>query len=124
MRRVGRIRSSFELDSTFLGKDHAYFRGRHLHGTVLPLPANYTGALLHITDKPLPQPQSRSHAQLDNDRMDDDDEEEAMVDVKIAEQVGDFEEVVVWGHAGEVEKGKDAFVRGLEEWVSFAEAIW
>ncbi len=43
-------------------------------------------------------------------------------DVKIAEQIGEFEEVVVWGHGGVVDEG-DAFVRGMREWVGFAECL-
>jgi len=107
------------------GKLHAYFRGRHLHGTTLPLPTNYTGAILHITDETLPRTQSQSHASMDNDPMEEDeeDEEEVTVDVKVAEKVGDFEEMVVWGHGGEIDGRQDAFVRGMEEWISFAEAI-
>lgn len=38
------------------------------------------------------------------------------------EEVGAFEEVVVWGHERVVE-GDDGFVRGLEEWVGFAEVV-
>lgn len=51
------------------------------------------------------------------------DEEEEKTDVKLAEKVGEFDEVVVWGHGGEVEGGQDMFVRGLKEWVGFAEAM-
>jgi ribonuclease H2 subunit C len=54
---------------------------------------------------------------------DGDDAEEVPVEVKIAEQVGDFDEVVVWGHGGEVEADQDMFVRGMQEWVGFAEAM-
>jgi ribonuclease H2 subunit C len=31
--------------------------------------------------------------------------------------------VVVWGHGGEVDGRQDAFVKGMEEWIGFAEAI-
>jgi ribonuclease H2 subunit C len=101
------------------GTKHAYFRGRHLHGTTLPLPSNYTGAVLHMTDKLAPQ------TRTDNGKTeeDDDDIEEAPEEVKIAEQVGEFDEVVIWGHGGEVEAGQDMFVRGMQEWVGFAEAM-
>jgi ribonuclease H2 subunit C len=105
------------------GTQHAYFRGRHLHGTSLPLPANYTGAVLHITDEVLPRAQS----QRNDDQMEDDEQDEVeaevMVDVKVAEKVGEFDEVVVWGHGGEVDGRQDAFVKGMEEWIGFAEAI-
>jgi ribonuclease H2 subunit C len=104
------------------GTQHAYFRGRHLHGTSLPLPENYTGAILTVTDKQLSQ--SRTQVQSNGDDMMEDGEDETMpVEVKIAEQVGEFDEVVVWGHGGEVDAGQDMFVKGLREWVQFAESM-
>ncbi|KAF2690469.1 ribonuclease H1 small subunit [Lentithecium fluviatile CBS 122367] len=102
------------------GNSHAYFRGRHLHGTTLPLPTNYTGAILHMTDKALPHTHSQTHTHVDDEEEEGDD---VMVDVKVAEKVGEFEELVVWGHGGEVDRTQDVFVRGVEEWVGFAEAM-
>lgn len=49
--------------------------------------------------------------------------EELPEEVKIAEQVGDFEAIVVWGHGGQVDEGSDMFVRGMTEWVGFAESM-
>jgi ribonuclease H2 subunit C len=45
------------------------------------------------------------------------------MDVKVAEKLGEFEEMVVWGHGESVDEGRDAFVRGVREWVNFAEAM-
>lgn len=71
-----------------------------------------------MTDKLAPQ------TRTDNGQAEDgDDAEEAPEEVKIAERVGEFDEVVVWGHGGEVEAGQDMFVRGMQEWVGFAEAM-
>ncbi|EMD70023.1 hypothetical protein GGP41_000178 [Bipolaris sorokiniana] len=104
------------------GTQHAHFRGRHLHGTVVPLPENYTGAILAVTENQLPQ--SRQPAQPDGDEtMEDGEEESIPVEVNIAEQVGEFDELVVWGHGGEVDPGQDMFVKGLKEWVGFAESM-
>ena len=106
-----------------LGKRHAYFRGRHLHGTTLPLPQNYTGAILHVTDKQLPQTRTQQQQPADEDDEDAEVEESMPVEVKIAEQVGEFDEVMIWGHGGEVDGSGDAFVRGMNEWVGFAESM-
>ena len=106
-----------------LGKRHAYFRGRHLHGTTLPLPQNYTGAILHVTDKQLPQTRTQQQQPADEDDEDAEVEESMPVEVKIAEQVGEFDEVIIWGHGGEVDGSGDAFVRGMNEWVGFAESM-
>ncbi|KAF2871725.1 ribonuclease H2, subunit C, partial [Massariosphaeria phaeospora] len=109
------------------GKHHAYFRGRHLHGTALSLPHNYTGAILRVTEKDLPQTQTQPQGQAHKRNQEDDDEEDGEesdnVDVKIAEQIGSFDEFVVWGHGEEVDAGRDMYVRGLREWVGFAEAM-
>lgn len=105
-----------------IGTSHVHFRGRHLHGTSLPLPANYTGLVLRTTDKTLPHT-SNSHPAtpqcVDEDAEGERVEEE---EVKIAEQIGSFEEVVMWGHGAEVGEG-DEFVRGINEWVGFAEGV-
>ncbi|KAF2631262.1 ribonuclease H1 small subunit [Macroventuria anomochaeta] len=109
------------------GTQHVHFRGRHLHGTTLPLPSNYTGAVLNITDKLAPQTQTRtlpSTATESTNHDDDEDmEQELLEEVKVAEQIGEFDSIVVWGHGGVVDEGSDMFVRGVREWVDFAEAL-
>ena len=94
-----------------------HFRGRHLHGTRIPLPATHTGAILQVTDKSLaraaPVPDQQAHP-------DSEDEEDVMDDVKIAEQIGSFDEIVVWEHGGVVEGEREGCVRGVGEWVGWA----
>lgn len=96
-------------------ESHAYFRGRRLHGTTLKLPENYTGAVVQTTEKTLPQKARRAE--------DDEENEEEQVEVKIAETLGEFDEVVVWGHGGVVDEKEDVYVRGVREWIEFAEAM-
>ena len=48
----------------------------------------------------------------------DEDEEE----VAILEELATFEEMVVWDHEKVVEDG-DGIVKGLEEWIRFAEVV-
>lgn len=109
------------------GTQHVHFRGRHLHGTPLPLPSHYTGAVLSITDKLAPQapsqPRTTEPTHDDGDEDIDEAVDELPEEVKIAEQIGEFDEVVVWGHGGTVDEGSDFFVRGVREWVGFAEAM-
>jgi len=112
---------------------HAHFRGRHLHGTTIALPEGYTGAVLHITEKQLPRTQAHQHRQTvqngrsDGSEEDEEEEQEGVDDTEaetaIAEQVGEFDEIVVWGHGGVVDEGGDMYVRGLREWVGFAESM-
>jgi ribonuclease H2 subunit C len=84
----------------------------------LPLPENYTGAVLHVTDKQVPQ-----NRPTEEDAEDDEEDECDKVEVTVAEKVGVFDEVVVWGHGGVVDEKEDAYVRGIREWIGFAEAM-
>ncbi len=51
--------------------------------------------------------------------MDDEPEPEP---VKILESTAQFTEVVVWGH-DQTPESDDAFSKGIEEWLAFADAI-
>ncbi|KAF1924271.1 uncharacterized protein M421DRAFT_424912 [Didymella exigua CBS 183.55] len=103
------------------GTRHVHFRGRHLHGTTLPLPATHTGAILLVTDKPAP-PAPAKCLDEDADADGDGDMDEVPEDVKIAEQIGEFDELVVWGHGGTVDEG-DMYIRGVREWIGFAASM-
>ena len=55
-------------------------------------------------------------------RLDEDSEDEEVEPIKVLDEVASFDEMVVWGH--EIIPGKDdTFVKGVEEWIGFAEAI-
>jgi ribonuclease H2 subunit C len=49
--------------------------------------------------------------------------EDAAVETKIAEQIGSFGEIVVWEHGGKVDEERDGFVRGMREWIGWAECM-
>jgi ribonuclease H2 subunit C len=104
-----------------IGTQHVHFRGRHLHGTSIPLPATHTGAILNVTDKQLPQHQPQPHVQEDED--DEDMQEQIPEEVRIAEQVGEFGSIVVWEHGTTIDEDRDGFARGMKEWVGWAEAM-
>lgn len=38
------------------------------------------------------------------------------------EEKGAFQEIVVWGHEAVPEEG-DVYVKGMKEWIAFAEAV-
>lgn len=81
-----------------------------------------------LTDAVLPPAHNanssyNSHSDAEDDDDDDLNEDmDATVEVKVAQQVGCFEEIVLWGHGGVVGEG-DRFRRGVEEWVGWAEMI-
>lgn len=107
------------------GTKHVHFRGRHMHGIPLALPITHTGAVLRITDNL--EPQAGAGPRENRDPTDDEGADEAgdelPEEVKIAQQIGEFDEVVVWGHGGTVDEGSDMFVRGVREWIGFAESM-
>jgi ribonuclease H2 subunit C len=67
----------------------------------------------------MPRAQDASRLQ-DHDEGEDVEEETEDEDVGITEQVATFDEVVVWEHGGKVDVERDAYVRGLGEWVGWA----
>ena len=52
------------------------------------------------------------------------EEEEATTDeVSLLEEVASFDEVVVWGHDALPDELEDPYVRGLREWIAFAQVV-
>ena len=51
-----------------------------------------------------------------------DDEDEEAEPTKVLEEIGTFDEMIVWGHE-QVPEDDYTFVRGVEEWIGFAEAM-
>lgn len=100
------------------GTQTAFFRGRKLKGRQLRLPDGYRGALLSTTDRSLPQ----DNTQAGGEGHDDDDDEET-VEVRVVEEVGRFDRVVVWGHESVPDEAEDPYSRGLTEWLAFAQAM-
>ncbi|KAK1071930.1 hypothetical protein LTR74_003031 [Friedmanniomyces endolithicus] len=110
----------------------AYLRGRKLRGRVVKLPKGYKGYLLQKTERDAVV-QGSAVARQGAERLglvekDDygieggDEDEDEVEEVKVMEQRGVFDEMVVWGHEGLPEDG-DEYVKGVEEWIAFAEAI-
>lgn len=90
----------------------AYLRGRKLRGKKVKLPEGYEGVILQKTEKRLPQMKPQ----------DDEEDEEEPVEVRLMEQKGTFDEIIVWGHEM-VPDEEDVYRKGIEEWVGFAEAV-
>ncbi|KXG51033.1 Ribonuclease H2, subunit C [Penicillium griseofulvum] len=92
----------------------AHFRGRKLRGRRVALPDGYRGVVATHTDRVLPAAQRADGAE--------DEEAEPEEPVKIMEAQGTFDEFVVWGHEA-LPAADDAFVKGVEEWLQFADAM-
>ncbi|KAF9635121.1 Ribonuclease H2 subunit C [Lasiodiplodia theobromae] len=76
-----------------------------------------TGSVLSSTNKVLPQSEG------DRGTEAEEDEEDERIEVRLMEEVGEFDEVVVWGHEVVPDETEDAYSKGISEWISFAEAI-
>lgn len=105
------------------GQPKAYFRGRKLKGREVKVPEGYKGVVVREGAKENvaslggdAERLRRSDGEMDED---EDDEDEV---VKVMEEVGEFDSFVVWGHENFVD-GEDTFIRGVEEWIGFAEAV-
>ncbi|KAK8192016.1 ribonuclease H2, subunit C [Phyllosticta capitalensis] len=96
------------------GTQTTFFRGRKLKGKELKLPDGYRGALLSTTNRTLPKDNVQAGEE-------EDDDEEA--EIRVIEEVGQFDRVVVWGHESVPDEAEDPYSRGLTEWLSFAEAM-
>ncbi|OCL14409.1 ribonuclease H1 small subunit [Glonium stellatum] len=104
------------------GTHTAYFRGRKLKGKNVKIPDGYRGAVLNITDKAAPQPSSQEkNSPNDNEEGEEDDEKP--VEVKLAEELGSFDEIMVWSHESMPSDTDDPYLKGVQEWMSFAKAM-
>jgi ribonuclease H2 subunit C len=82
------------------------------------------GIVANSTDRLLANDPAKTRpAFLEESPLEDlDDKEDAAEPVMILEAVATFDEVTIWGH-DQLPPVDDAFVKGIEEWIAFAEAI-
>ncbi|KAK6434194.1 hypothetical protein LTR95_009623 [Oleoguttula sp. CCFEE 5521] len=117
---VGITKQYWGPTSSSNGTSTAYFRGRKLRGKTVKLPADYEGVLLEKTEKPIiAKPAAPT---FDENGEVEDAAVVQHVETKVMDRKAAFEEVMVWGHDALPEDG-DEFVKGLGEWIGFAEAI-
>ncbi|KAJ9192169.1 hypothetical protein DTO164E3_8505 [Paecilomyces variotii] len=95
----------------------AHFRGRKLRARRVAVPEGYKGVVAMPTDRVL-HPKTNRKAELQNGEQDGELEEP----IKVLETQATFDEFVVWGHEI-MPAADDPFVKGVEEWIKFAEAM-
>jgi ribonuclease H2 subunit C len=100
------------------GTSTAFFRGRKLRGKKLALPGAYQGVVSQKTDKKLVAKPSMPLPGVEAEDANAPKE----VDTMIMEQHATFTDVMVWDHET-VPDGDDVYVKGMEEWIGFAEAV-
>ncbi|KAK3716150.1 hypothetical protein LTR37_006595 [Vermiconidia calcicola] len=111
-------------DNDAKGTGTAYFRGRKLRGRRLKVPDEYRGVVLEKTQQAVQKPAAQHPGALLDEDGDEAEEDvlEDVLEVKIAEPKAQFDEMVVWGHEM-VPDEEDVYVKGMEEWIGFAEAM-
>ena len=80
------------------------------------------GSVLNITDKVALQINSEKN-NSSNDNEEDEDENEKPAEVKLAEEVGSFDEITVWSHESMPLETDDPYLKGVQEWMAFAKAV-
>lgn len=78
------------------------------------IPEGYTGVIATATDRVSQQPVKNVPAE--------DDVTELEKPVKVLEMQGTFDDMMVWGHEI-LPAADDPYVKGVEEWVRFAETV-
>ncbi|CAD6573079.1 MAG: hypothetical protein ASARMPREDX12_005805 [Alectoria sarmentosa] len=99
------------------GKLEAFFRGRKLRGQEIDVPQGYRGVIV----KEAGTEGTAFHTSGKRD-LEGEEGEEEREEVIVLNEVGSFEKVVIWNHESMVD-GDDDFVKGLKEWIGFAEAM-
>ncbi|KAI0402749.1 ribonuclease H2, subunit C [Xylaria palmicola] len=98
----------------------AYLRGRKLHGKSVKLPEGYYGVVVDKSD-------AKPEASTKHDLVDEDEEaadnQEDQLEVGAMKRKASFDELVIWGHESTSDSSVDPYVRGMEEWIEFAEKI-
>lgn len=87
--------------------------------------ANPSGVALTKTEESMPSTAQdkpsvqHPHSDDDDDMAEQDDQPEP---VKLLKEKAQFDEITVWGH-DRLPAADDTFVKGIEEWIAFAEAV-
>ncbi|KAI3323326.1 ribonuclease H1 small subunit [Xylariaceae sp. AK1471] len=101
------------------GLQTAYLRGRKLHGKAVKLPEGYYGTVVEKTDAKS-ETSTRQEVSEDVEVIED---PEAQFEVGTMRGKATFDELMVWGHESTSDSMADPYVRGMEEWITFAEEI-
>lgn len=91
------------------------------------------GVVAESTDRYLPQPLKPTsvptYTTIDDDieieeadQDEDDEDDEPSEPVRLLQQVSTFSQVVAWGHDA-VPDADDSFVKGVQDWIAFAQAL-
>lgn len=84
----------------------------------MKIPAEYKGVVLSFSTH---NSEANNTCLSHQPRKDEDDED--VIEESIMEEKADFEDIIVWGHEALPDEATDPYLRGIEEWVAFAEMV-
>ena len=102
----------------------AHIRGRRLRGREVRVPKGYRGVV--VRDEGGVERKDRGGCRDGGEGVgvgEDGEEDEVEGEVRVLQEIGGFEEIVVWDHESVGEAGDDGVVRGVEEWVGFSGVV-
>lgn len=85
----------------------------------MKLPEGYHGSMV---EQGQPKPEERSREEYAED-IDMQEERGDQIEVGAMRGMSAFDEVIVWDHESTADSSADPYVRGMEEWISFAEQV-
>ncbi|KAI1158374.1 ribonuclease H2, subunit C [Nemania serpens] len=98
----------------------AYLRGRKLHGKAVKLPEGYHGLVVEKTDV---KPDTSTKGESVDEDVEIIESPEDQLEVGAMQGKAAFDELMIWGHESTSDSSVDPYVRGMEEWIAFAEEI-
>ena len=79
------------------------------------------GVVVEKSERLLPRATKESVPLQDDE--DDDAEEDVPEEVKVLPQIASFDRFTVWAHEAAPATAEDPYVKGVEEWMAFAQAV-
>lgn len=99
------------------GQPEAYFRGRKLKGREVKIPEGYRGVVVKGETPSQQEAKQRGRTADVGGELGTFEQE-----MKLLEEVGEYDQLVVWGHET-IAEDDDVFVKGVDEWTSFARSV-
>ena len=91
------------------------------------VPEGYRGVVVRKTDRILPRTSAveaiSAFGAAEDEEDQDDEEDEPQQEVKVMDEVGQFDQIMVWGHESLPVDGEDPYMKGMQEWIKFSRAV-
>lgn len=95
----------------------AYLRGRKLYGKAVKLPEGYYGSVVEKSELKQSEEPKEMAEDVEIQGIED------QLEIGTMEGKATFNELTVWNHETLANSSEDPYLRGMEEWISFAEQI-